>query len=69
MKQEYVREYVKDVILEKKDNEVEISIKWLKPLILPRSTYLYVTKGGVKKLWRLNEDKTKDLLINKRGKD
>lgn len=69
MKQEYVREYVKDVILEKKDNEVEISIKWLKSLILPRSTYLYVTKGGVKKLWRLNEDKTKDLLINKRGKD
>ena len=61
IKLEYVRKYLKNVILSRQeDKSILIEFEWLMPLVLPRSKYEYHFKGGRKKVYRINEDGTKD---------
>lgn len=61
IKLEYVRKYLKNVILSRQeDKSILIEFEWLMPLVLPRSKYEYHFKGGRKKIYRINEDGTKD---------
>lgn len=61
IKLEYVRKYLKDVILSRQeDRSILIEFEWMMPLVLPRSKYEYHFKGGRKKVYRINEDGTKD---------
>ena len=61
IKLEYVRKYLKNVILSRReDKSILIEFEWLMPLVLPRSKYEYHFKGGRKKVYRINEDGTKD---------
>ena len=62
-KLELVRRYVKDILVEKKeDGSISIEFSWLQSLVLPRCTYTYTSKGGRKKIFRNNEDGTTDLI-------
>ena len=62
-KLELVRRYVKDILVEKKeDGSISIEFSWLQSLVLPRCTYIYTSKGGRKKIFRNNEDGTTDLI-------
>lgn len=61
IKLEYVRKYLKNAILSRQeDKSILIEFEWLMPLVLPRSKYEYHFKGGRKKVYRINEDGTKD---------
>ena len=52
-KLELVRRYVKDILVEKKeDGSISIEFSWLQSLVLPRCTYTYTSKGGRKKIFR-----------------
>jgi DNA invertase Pin-like site-specific DNA recombinase len=63
IKLEYVRKYLKNVILSRQeDKSILIEFEWLMPLVLPRSKYEYHFKGGRKKVYRINEDGTKDCI-------
>lgn len=63
IKLEYTRELLDKVILTKQeDSSILIEFTWLKSLIIPRSKYIYKTKGGRKKIYRINEDETQDLI-------
>ena len=63
IKLEYVRKYLKNVILSRQeDRSILIEFEWMMPLVLPRSKYEYHFKGGRKKVYRINEDGTKDLI-------
>lgn len=62
-KLELVRRYVKDILVEKKeDGSISIEFSWLQSLVFPRCTYTYTSKGGRKKIFRNNEDGTTDLI-------
>jgi len=61
IKLEYVRKYLKNAILSRQeDKSILIEFEWMMPLVLPRSKYEYHFKGGRKKVYRINEDGTKD---------
>jgi len=62
---EYTRKLLDKVILEKQqDKVINIRFEWQRPMILPRSTYQYVALGGRRKIWRINEDGTRDFIYN-----
>lgn len=62
---EYTRKLLDKVILEKQqDKVINISFTWQRPMILARSTYQYIALGGRRKIWRINEDSTRDFIYN-----
>lgn len=63
VKMEYVRKYLKDVILTRtEDRKISIEFTWKVPVITIPSRYEYVSKGGRMKIYRINEDETIDLI-------
>lgn len=67
IKEEYVRKYIKNVWLDRDGRYVKVSFDFNDNLVIPRSEYLYTGVGGAKKIWRINEDNTQDLIFKSRG--
>lgn len=66
VKLEYVRKYMKHAILTRtEDRKITIDFTWMSPVIRPSSKYEYISKGGRKKIYRINEDETIDLIYKK----
>lgn len=64
IKLEYVRKYLKNAILcRQEDKSILIEFEWMMPLVIPRCKYEYHAKGGRKKVYRINEDGTKDWIL------
>jgi hypothetical protein len=65
-RQEFVRKYIHKMIVTKVPDEyrtVEITFEYTHPVITTRSKYIYTYKNQQdKKVYRINEDNTKDLI-------
>ena len=65
-RQEFVRKYIHKMIITKVPNEyrtVEITFEYTHPVITTRSKYIYTYKNQQdKRVYRINEDSTKDLI-------
>lgn len=62
-KLEMVRKYIRDIILTKnEDKSIAIEFFWNENLIIPKSLFRYISKGGRAKIYRINEDNTEDLI-------
>lgn len=66
IKLEYVRKYLKNVVLTRtEDRKTIIDFIWKTNIISTRSRYEYISKGGKMKIYRINEDGTQDLIYKK----
>ena len=60
-KLELVRKYLDCVLVSKNDDKsITIEFKWARNLIVSKCIYKYTSKGGRKKIYRINEDGTID---------
>lgn len=63
VRMEYVNKYLKNVWLQRtEDKSIHIEFEWNMPMILPKHTYRYQSKGGKMTLICCNEDGTAELL-------
>lgn len=61
--EQYVNKYLKNVWLQRtEDKSIHIEFEWNMPMILPKHTYRYQSKGGKMTLICCNEDGTAELL-------
>ena len=64
IKLQYVRDLIENVWVGRDDRGIIITIEWKVNLIIPRSIYRYIYKGGKRKIYRINEDGTEDFIMN-----
>lgn len=64
LKLEYVKKYIDKIICTKQDDgTVLIETKFNIPIITAKCKYIYSGKGGSRKIYRINQDETKDRIF------
>ena len=65
---EYVRKYIDRAIVTKKNNFIYIEFKYKSEIFIAQyGEYKYRNIGGNKHIWRINADKTEDLIYKVKG--
>ena len=64
-RQEFIRKYISKMIITKDEYYPEkkhITFEYTQPLVTFGSSYIYVAKNQYKRIYRINQDKTEDLI-------
>lgn len=65
---EYVRKYIDRAIITKKNNFIYVEFKYKSEIFIAQyGVYKYRNIGGNKHIWRINADKTEDLIYKVKG--